>query len=137
MNIRCPVTTCGEDNPLPVSSCKACGADLRAYAAALRFHDLCFNRALALACSGGFAAAQQELYTCLRFCPDDAEAMLLLGKVCLAAGDRPKAEETWRRLLDMSPDEPVKGQVMACLRAVEPSRIGRRKPKGKRGRKRS
>jgi tetratricopeptide (TPR) repeat protein len=137
MNIRCPITTCGEYNSFPVSKCKACGVDLRAYATALRFHDICFNRALSFACSRDYISAQQELHACLKFCPDDAEAMLLLGKIYLAAGDRSKAIETWRRLLDLSIDDRIKGQTITCVQAAEPCQKGHHKPKRKRGRKRS
>ena len=139
--MRCPVATCGVENPSPVATCLRCGADLRAYAIALGFHDLWFNRALAHASAGEHAKAQHELGACLALHPGDEEAELLLAKSHWAAGDRQTARREWESLVSRASDPAIREAASACLNAVSAKKArkpaGRKRArKGKRGKRR-
>lgn len=142
MKVTCPVATCGAENDAPVTLCRACGADLHAYAIALRFNDFCFNRGLERARAGDLEAARQELAAAIGFRPGDHEAILLLGKVHWAAGQKAEAEVAWQRALSAAHDATVKEQALACLRAAAPGtrakegRAERRRSRRSKGRKR-
>ena len=85
MKIVCPVAACGAENEAPITICTRCGADLRAYAIALKFPDLYFNHGLSLANAGDYGAARTALGLCLGLRPDDQETLLLYGR-CAGLG---------------------------------------------------
>ena len=134
MKLPCPLTGCGRENPGPVSNCAACGADLRAYALALKWPDYCFNAALDLLRDGRFREAQRELEACLKLRARDDEAALLLGKTYWARGEKRNARGVWKGLLTGSSDS-IREQAAACLAAAAPPRktTARRTRKAKRG----
>ena len=119
MKITCPLTTCGAENDCPVTTCTSCGSDLRAYAVALRFADLCFNRGLELAQEGDLQAARREFDACLRFRPDDEEAKLLLAKTYRATGDKNTARRIWEHLQATSPAAEIREEAARCLQPAK------------------
>ena len=139
MNIRCPNSNCGVENEAPVTVCSGCGADLRAYAVALKFNDLCFNRALQLACAGDHMAALREIDVCLKFKPGDDEASLLSGKIYWALNDKKTARQIWERIASSSLDAETREQASRCLefsRSKKPATGGARRKKKKKKRRR-
>jgi len=110
--------------------------DLRPYAAALMFPDLCFNRGLQLARQADLPGARREIDLCLRFRPNDDEAKLLLGRIEWAAGNKKSAKEIWKQLQTGAAAVIIKEEAGRCLQAVTAKTSGRRNRKTKKRRKR-
>jgi len=140
MAIRCPVTGCMQENPVPVESCQGCGADLRAYAAALKLADLHFNLGLAAAGEHNYERAKHELGACLSLRHKDEEAMLVLGKVYWAAGEKRNARRIWKELLATG-ERDIKRQAEQCIAVTKGKRrretLAVRGPKSARRRRRT
>jgi len=122
MKIRCPNANCGTENEVPVMVCLGCGTDLRAYAIALKFNDLCFNNALQLAGAGDHAAALREIEVCLKFKPGDDEAALLSGKINWAIDNKKTARQIWDYLVSNSSDADTRQQASMCLEFSRPKK---------------
>jgi len=132
MKIRCPIISCGFENEAPVSTCRKCGADLRAYAIALKFPDYCFNRSLKMAKEGDFETALIELNTCLRFRLRDEEARLLQAQICLLTGKKKSAKAILKQLAESALDTEIKKRADGFLKAgKQPGRRKRQKRKKK------
>ena len=115
MTLHCPVARCGAENAPPISECVSCGADLRAYAAARAFHDVCYNQALRLARAGEYAEALRRLAGGLALCPQDDEARMLEADIVAALPDKSRARSLWKWLSENGQDENIRQRAKSRL----------------------
>lgn len=113
--MRCPIQSCQASVRTCDDACHTCNTPLRAYALALHWPDICFNRALSLAQQGDYVAAEREAQACLALRPKDEEARLLHGKLRLAQGARREARSILIQLRDHARDPYIAAAARTCL----------------------
>ena len=120
----CPV--CRRSIHYHAVSCSYCEADVRAIGEVSEFPDVCYNAAVAAARDERWEDAVQHLAVALHYRNDDAEALLLLGKVLAKLDRADAARAQLMKANAVAPrDERIKTALEACGgQAFDPGLLG-------------
>ena len=117
LRITCPV--CKVRLPADGTVCPDCGQDLAVLVREARRVDILFNEGLAAARAGDDAAGIRRLEDALTLAPQRTDVLDLLARLYLRRGLRNDALATWKRLLQIAPDNTVARDAVRDLEAAD------------------
>lgn len=108
----CPY--CGEDIGSILRWCPHCERDLLPLRRTTEMANRYFNQAVEAARAPDWGLAAENLAVTLALCPDDVDALVLLGKVRRAQGNHAGAVATWEEALRIQPGRPdIEGAIQS------------------------